>query len=103
MGNIGKHMAKGGRPRTPFRMKRPLRKSDIEYEIDDDDVSYLCRNLAITVQAARALLTNQNPLAVRTLIETRGAHLSKAQRADIVARIAHIQDRASRRKRSASA
>jgi hypothetical protein len=46
-----------------------LRKFDIEYEIDQLDISHITRHLAITSQAARSLLVNQNRLAVRAQIE----------------------------------
>ena len=58
-------------------MKRPLRKFNIEYEMSDDDVAHLCHDLSITVQAARARLTNTDRVVVRAQIEQLGAHLSK--------------------------
>jgi len=84
-------------------MKRPLRRFNIEYEMRDDDVAHLCHDLNITVQAARGLLVNQNQDAVRTLIEQRGGHLSKRQRAELIARITHTQCFARQRQRQAHA
>jgi hypothetical protein len=53
-----------------------LRSFNIEYEMSDDDVAHLCHDLNITVQAARALLVNQNRDVVRAQIEQLGAHLT---------------------------
>jgi hypothetical protein len=53
--------------------RRQLRKFDFEYEMDQQGISHIARHWAITVQAARSLLVNQNRLAVRAQIEQSGA------------------------------
>jgi hypothetical protein len=84
-------------------MKRALRKWEIEYEADQQDIAELIRHLGVTVPAARCLLTNTDPVAVRAQIEQLGAHLTSSKRAELIARISHTQRCAARRHRQAHA